>query len=81
MDQAVDPSVLSKISENEIHLMIRSMPDRYTTVFNLNMIEGYTHEEIGSMLGIQASTSRGQLLKARKYLQNLVTKKFNTIKI
>jgi DNA-directed RNA polymerase specialized sigma24 family protein len=45
------------------------------------VIEGYTHEEIGSMLGIQASTSRGQLLKARKYLQNLVLKKFNTIKI
>jgi RNA polymerase sigma factor (sigma-70 family) len=80
-DQAVDPSVLSKISENEIHMMIRSMPDGYRTVFNLSVIEGYTHEEIGSMLGIQASTSRGQLLKARKYLQNLVLKKFNTIKI
>ncbi len=81
-DQGIDPVVLSKISENEIHLMIRSLPEGYRTIFNLNVIEGYTHEEIAVMLGIQSSTSRGQLLKARKYLQNLILKKHNsTIKI
>ena len=80
-ENSVDPTVVSKISEDEIHLMIRSMPDGYRIVFNLNVIEGYSHEEIASILGIQATTSRGQLLKARKYLQALILKKYNTVKI
>jgi RNA polymerase sigma factor (sigma-70 family) len=79
-EQSVDPSVLSKISADEIHLMIRSMPDGYRTIFNLNIIEGYSHEEIASMMGIQATTSRGQLLKARKFLQAMIEKKYNTVK-
>ena len=55
--------------------MIRSMPDGYRTVFNLNVIEGYSHEEIAKMLCIKASTSRVQLMKAKKYLQALIIKK------
>lgn len=78
---SIDPSVVSKISEDEIHLMIRSMPEGYRTVFNLAVIEGYSHEEIATMLDIQSTTSRGQLLKARKYLQALILKKYNTVKI
>lgn len=80
-DYSIDPSVVSKISEDEIHLMIRSMPDGYRMVFNLSVIEGYSHDEIATMLGIQATTSRGQLLKARKYLQAMILKKYNTVKI
>ena len=79
-EHSVDPEVLSKISTDEIHLMIRNMPDGYRTIFNLNIIEGYSHEEIAAMLGIQATTSRGQLLKARKYLQAMIEKKYNTVK-
>jgi RNA polymerase sigma-70 factor (ECF subfamily) len=78
---SIDPSVVSKISEDEIHLMIRSMPEGYRTVFNLAVVEGYSHEEIAAMLDIQSTTSRGQLLKARKYLQALILKKYNTVKI
>ena len=78
---SVDPTILSKISADEIHLMIRNMPDGYRLVFNLSVIEGYSHDEIAAMLNIQATTSRGQLLKARKYLQSLILKKYNTVKI
>ncbi|MEO8771939.1 MAG: sigma-70 family RNA polymerase sigma factor [Ferruginibacter sp.] len=78
---SIDPSVVSKLSEDEIHLMIRSMPEGYRTVFNLAVIEGYSHEEIAAMLDIQPTTSRGQLLKARKYLQALILKKYNSVKI
>lgn len=79
-EHSIDPSVLSKISADEIHQMIRNMPDGYRTIFNLNAIEGYSHEEIAAMLGIQATTSRGQLLKARKHLQGIIEKKYNTVK-
>lgn len=74
-DEAVDPEIVSKLSEAEIHQMIRNLPDGYRTVFNLHVIEGYSHEEIANMLGIQAATSRVQLLKARKYLQAQILKK------
>lgn len=74
------PDVISKISEDEIHLLIRKLPDGYRLVFNLHVIEGYNHEEIAAMLSIQPATSRTQLLKARKALQALITKRYkNTI--
>ncbi len=74
-NQGVDPDVVSKMSEAEIHTLIRSMPDGYRTVFNLNVIEGYSHEEIAVLLKIKASTSRVQLVKAKRYLQALLVKK------
>lgn len=79
-EHSIEENVLSKISAEEIHVLIRQMPDGYRTVFNLNVIEGYSHEEIATMLGIQPTTSRGQLLKARKHLQVLIEKKYATIK-
>lgn len=75
----LDNDAVSKLSENEIHAMIKGMPDGYRIVFSLHVIEGYSHDEIASMLQIQPTTSRGQLLKARKYLQNLITKKYLTV--
>ena len=79
-EYSADPEVVSKISADEIHTMIRNMPDGYRTVFNLNVIEGYSHEEIAVMLGIKATTSRGQLLKARNHLQAMIDKKYSVIK-
>lgn len=53
------------------HLMnlIDELPLGYKTVFNLYAIEGYSHKEIGDMLGISDNTSKSQLSKARKSLQ------------
>ena len=75
----INPSILSKISENEIHELICKLPDGYRLVFNLNIIEGYSHDEIATMLGIKATTSRTQLLKARKMLQSFIVKQHNLI--
>lgn len=74
-----DPVIISKISEDEIHKMILRLPQGYRTVFNLSVVEGYSHEEIAGMLKIQPATSRTQLLKARKLLQQLISKSFNLI--
>lgn len=56
---------------NEEHLlqMITELPVGYQTVFNLYAIEGYNHREIGEMLEISENTSKSQLSKARKLLQ------------
>jgi RNA polymerase sigma-70 factor (ECF subfamily) len=50
------------------------LPDGYRSVFNLVAIEGYSHAEAADMLGIQESTSRSQLTKARRYLEEEVSK-------
>jgi len=62
----------SSLGQEELMKLINALPDGYRIVFNLNIIEGYSHEEIADMLGIQASTSRSQLVKARKMLQSQI---------
>jgi RNA polymerase sigma factor (sigma-70 family) len=73
-----DLEVVSKMSLDEIHILIRSLPDGYRIIFNL-VVEGYSHEEIATILGIKATTSRGQFLRARKSLQALISKKYSMI--
>lgn len=68
----ISPYVYANVGENELMKLINELPDGYRMVFNLNVIEGYSHEEIAVLLGIQASTSRSQLVKARKMLQNRI---------
>ena len=65
----VEPSVLDQMSADELMGLIDKLPDGYRTVFNLNVIEGYQHKEIAEILGIEESSSRSQLTKARKYIQ------------
>ena len=62
----------TNISAEEIYNLITSLPDGYRTVFNLYAIEGYSHKEIGAMLGISESSSRSQLTHARRKLQQLL---------
>jgi RNA polymerase sigma-70 factor (ECF subfamily) len=50
------------------------LPDGYRTVFCLHSLEGYTHQEIGTMLNISENTSKSQLSKARAALQVLLIK-------
>lgn len=49
--------------------LVRNLPDGYRTVFNLYAIEGYSHKEIGDLLGISESASRSQLSRARSILK------------
>lgn len=67
------PSPIDDMGAEEIHELVRSLPDGYRTVFNLNVVEGYSHKEIAEMLGCGESTSRTQLLKARRMLQALLS--------
>jgi RNA polymerase sigma-70 factor (ECF subfamily) len=49
--------------------LINELPSGYRAVFNLYAIEGYTHKEIGELLGISENTSKSQLSRARAHLQ------------
>jgi RNA polymerase sigma-70 factor (ECF subfamily) len=48
---------------------IDKLPEGYRTVFVMHDMEGYTHEEIGSALGVQSGTSKAQLFRARAKLR------------
>lgn len=52
----------------ELASLIRQLPQGYQTIFNLYAVEGYTHVEIGEMLGISDGTSRSQYARARSLL-------------
>src|SRR5690606_1684333 len=62
--------VQEQMNADHLMKMIDDLPLGYKTVFNLFAIEGYSHKEIGDMLNISENTSKSQLSKARKYLQN-----------
>ncbi|MFC1732215.1 RNA polymerase sigma factor [candidate division KSB1 bacterium] len=64
--------IAETIDAEEILKHIQQMPEGYRMVFNLYAIEGYAHKEIANMLGITVSTSKSQLSKARKYIQNQI---------
>lgn len=74
LESSEDPSVYSHLSELELLDLISSLPNGYRICFNLYVIEGFSHKEIGEMLKIEESTSRSQLVKARNMLQNMVLK-------
>ncbi|GHT34048.1 DNA-directed RNA polymerase sigma-70 factor [Bacteroidia bacterium] len=67
-----DHSALSAITANELLEMVQSLPSGFRTVFNLFAIEGYSHKEIGEMLGITESTSRSQYTRAKQLLQRKI---------
>lgn len=66
------PAAYAHLTEKDLLVLINSLPDGYRLIFNLYVIEGYQHQEIASMLGIQPGTSRSQLVKARTMLQKQI---------
>jgi len=69
-------SVLDSLAEKDLIDLIQQLSPGYRTVFNMYIVEGYTHKEIGELLGISEGTSKSQLSRAKVILQEMV-KKFN----
>jgi len=67
----IDPEIETELSVNDILTLYSYLPANYRMTFNLFEIEGYSHEEIGEMLGVTASTSRANLARAKKMLREL----------
>ncbi|TGE04826.1 RNA polymerase sigma factor [Hymenobacter fodinae] len=59
----------SQLNADDMLAVLAELPAGYRTVFNLYALEGYTHPEIGELLGISEGTSKSQLSKARAMLQ------------
>lgn len=62
-------NIQSSLEVDDIQKMIDGLPEGYRIVFVMYAVEGYKHQEIAAMLGITEGTSKSQLFKARKMLQ------------
>lgn len=73
MVESDDVNALSNMTLKEMLALIQDLPFGYKTVFNMYVIDGYSHKEIAEELDITISTSKSQLMKARKLLQKKIT--------
>jgi len=80
-DVGFENQIVSNMSAAELMKQVQQMPDGYRTIFNLYVIEGYQHNEIGDMLGISEGTSKSQLSRARNYLMNILKGNNRTAKL
>ena len=82
MDEASGVSgqhdVISDMNHAELLNLLQKLPPGYKIVFNMYVIEGYSHKEIADVLHISEGTSKSQLGKARNYLQKLIGTKMNS---
>lgn len=61
--------ITSDLSYHEILRLVQELPPACRAVFNLHVIEGYKHEEIAGMLGIDPGTSKSNLARAKRKLR------------
>jgi RNA polymerase sigma factor (sigma-70 family) len=76
---ADEPDAVSQCSEQDILKAIQQLTPAYRTVFNLYVVEGFSHKEIADQVGITESTSRSNLVKARLKLQAILIGKSRDI--
>lgn len=68
-EQPQSYSGLDKLQLDDLLKMLQSLPNQYRLVFNLYVMEGFSHEEIGEKLGIGTSTSKSNLSRAKAILR------------
>jgi RNA polymerase sigma-70 factor (ECF subfamily) len=76
----VDVDKTDDISMEYLIKIIQELPDRYRLVFNLYVIDGYSHQEIAEMLNINIGTSKSNLFRARMSLKGKIESDSNIIK-
>jgi RNA polymerase sigma factor (sigma-70 family) len=73
-------NALDNLAEKDILKIIQQLSPGYRTVFNMYVVEGFTHKEIADSLGISEGTSKSQLARARVILQEMVKEYTDRVK-
>ncbi len=66
------PNVYAETDSKDLLKMVQTMPTNTAIVFNMYVMEGYTHEQIAKTLGISSGTSKWHLNKARTILKEKI---------
>lgn len=75
-DPELDPGIVEDLTREQILALIDHLPPAYRTVFNLFVVDGFTHDEIAVLLQIQSGTSKSNLARARQHLKALLSNDF-----
>ncbi len=76
-DSKVESNVLDQMETKEILAIMDKLPDGYRVVFNLSVVEEYSHKEIAGLLDISESASRSQLTRAKQMMRKLIEQQKN----
>jgi RNA polymerase sigma-70 factor, ECF subfamily len=68
-EMSINPEVFNTVSAKEIQQLLKQLPRTTATVFNLFVYEGFTHKQIGELLGISDGTSKWHVSEAKKILK------------
>ncbi len=68
----IDAEAINKMGVSMLLHLVRQLPPATQAVFNLYVMEGYNHKEIGRLLNISEGTSKWHLSEARKSLQQMI---------
>jgi len=68
--------VYDKMNNEDLMNLIRQLPDWARTIINLNLVEGYSHKEIGDLLEMTEEGSRSQLFRARTLLKKIISAQY-----
>ncbi len=71
-EKSMEDHQLLSLERDELLSLIQQLPDGYRLVFNLYVIEGFSHLEISEKLQVNLGTSKSQLARAKKYLRKLI---------
>jgi RNA polymerase sigma factor (sigma-70 family) len=63
---------LDKLAEKDILNIVKKLSPGYRSVFNMYVVEGYSHKDIGEILNISEGTSKSQLARAKGILQKMI---------
>jgi len=66
------PEILSRLQAEDLLRLTNLLPEGYKIIFNLKVVEGYSHKEIAKELNISESTSRSQLTRSKRMLKQLL---------
>jgi len=70
---SAEPKVISNLANEDLLKIVQTLPDGYRQVFNLSVIEGYSHREIAEAMGIKEVSSRSNLSRAKELLRKKLT--------
>ncbi len=73
---SADDGTIEQLTQEQILAMLSQLPPAYRTVFNLFVVDGFSHEEIAALLEISTGASKSNLSRARQHLKTMLSNDF-----
>ena len=78
-DTEEDSGILEHVNFSDLIAMVQHLSPAYRSVFNMYIVDGFTHQEISEFLGISIGTSKSNLAKAKKNLRKMLQEKLEKL--